>query len=475
MIILRKTKIIATLGPKTQKKSILKTLIDEDLDVIRENFSHGTCEEHGERIDLVKSLSDDVAIMLDTKGPEIRIGTLTSSIHVKKGMKVYFTTQKNYGQNNSDNIIKIPVTEKRFFENLQFDDKILLDDGAIKLRVIEVNQYVVATVLNGGIIKSGKAVNVPNCALHLSNPTKNDIKDIKYGIKKDVDYIAASFIEHAKQIKRIRSILQEHNSKAKIIAKIESSTGVENLDEIINVADGIMVARGDLGVEIPASTVPVTQKSIIKKCNNVGIPVIIATQMLKSMTQHLQPTRAEASDVANAVFDGADALMLSEETAIGSFPIDSFRFMVEVISTVEKAQENFVHHTTRKKSEGITDVICKNVWQVCQELDVDYILAHTSSGSTALNIAKYRPTKPILTFTDSNVVKRQLRLIWGVKPYYIPFKPHFHDLIKDTTSLIKNLGNVKDDSLLVITAGVPNSVSGITNLMEIRRVKEIIA
>jgi pyruvate kinase len=471
---LRKTKIIATLGPKTQKKSIVQTLITEGLDVVRENFSHGTHEEHGKRIDLVKSLSDDVAIMLDTKGPEIRTGMLTSSIRVKKGMDVYFTTQKNYEQNNSDNKILIPVTENRFFEILQVDDGILLDDGAIKFRVTAVNQQVEATVLNGGIVKSRKAVNVPNRALHLSNPTKKDIEDIKYGIKKEVDYIAASFIEHPKQIKRIRSILQKHNSQAKIIAKIESSTGVENLDEIINVSDGIMVARGDLGVEIAASTVPVTQKSIIKKCNNVGSPVIIATQMLKSMTQHLQPTRAEASDVANAVFDGADALMLSEETAIGSFPVDSFRFMVEVISNVEKAQENFVHHTTKRKSRGITDVICKNVWQVCQELDVDYILAHTSSGSTALNIAKYRPTKPILTFTDSQVIKRQLRLIWGVKPYYIPFKPHFHDLIKDTTSSLKNSGNVTDDSLLVITAGVPNSVSGITNLMEIRRVKEII-
>lgn len=472
---LRKTKIIATLGPKTQKKNIIKKLLAEGVDVVRENFSHGTEEEHGKRIDLVRSLSDDVAIILDTRGPEIRTGTLRSPIHVKTNTEVTFVHQDTYDQIVDHSKKKlIPISEKQFFDVIEVDDLILLDDGAIKLNVTKSNQEIKAKALNDGIVQSKKAVNVPNRAFHLSNPTKKDIENITYGIKKEVDYIACSFIEHADELKRIQTVLQQHNSQAKIIAKIESATGVENIDEIIKNADVIMVARGDLGVEIPASSVPIIQKSIIKKCNTKGVPVIIATQMLKSMTHQLQPTRAEASDIANAVFDGADALMLSEETAIGSFPLDAFRFMAKVISKVEKTQEDFIHHTTQRKSRGITDVICKNVWQVCQELDVDYIVAHTSSGSTALNISKYRPHKPIITFTNSPVIKRQLRLIWGVEPYYLAFTPHFHDLIKETISFLKDTKKVSKESLLVITAGVPNSVSGITNLMEIRRVKDIL-
>lgn len=472
---MRKTKIIATLGPKTQEKNIINKLLAEEVDVVRENFSHGNRKEHGKRIDLVKSLSDDVAIMLDTRGPEIRTGTLLSPIHVKKNTEIFFVLQETYDQlaNHSNKKI-IPISEKRFFDVIELDDIILLDDGAIKLKITEVDQEIKAKVLNEGIIQSKKAVNVPNRTLHLSNPTEKDIEDITFGINKGVDYIACSFIEHADELKQVQTILQKRNSKAKIIAKIESAIGVENIDEILNIADGVMVARGDLGVEIPPSSVPIIQKSIIKKCNRKGVPVIIATQMLKSMTQQLQPTRAEASDIANAVFDGADALMLSEETAIGSFPLDAFRFMAKVISKVEKTQEDFIHHTTQRKSRGITDVICKNVWQVCQELHIDYIVAHTSSGSTAVNISKYRPQKPIITFTNSPVIKRQLRLVWGVRPYYIPFTPHFHDLIKETISFLKDTKKVTDESLLVITAGVPNSASGITNLMEIRHVKDIL-
>ncbi|MEF8879257.1 MAG: pyruvate kinase [Candidatus Thermoplasmatota archaeon] len=470
---MRKTKIVATLGPRLRDKKALNRLVDAGLDVARVNFSHGNHEEHEGRIDRLREVDEDVAIMMDTQGPEVRVGYFDDTIHLEEDMDVVLT--KNVEKRVDSDKKVVPIPNDKFFEALETGDEILLDDGAIKLTVTSDGKDVEAKVLEGGELSSRKSVNLPGKDIDLGSPTEKDKKDIEFGLEKDVDFIAASFVENADEIRRIKKILEEHNSEAKIVAKIENSKGVENLDEIIDVSDGVMVARGDLGVEMAPSDVPLVQKKIIKKCNVHGKPVVIATQMLQSMTESTRPTRAEASDVANAVLDGADAVMLSEETATGKYPVESLSFMSAVIEKVERSFNGSVHHTIKKQSTGVTDTICKNVWQACRELDVDYIIVHTSSGSTAVNIAKYRPPEDITAFTDSKKVKRQLRIVWGVEPYYIEFKEHFHDLIKETTSYLKKSGKVEDDDLLVITAGLPNTVTDITNLIEIRTVDGILS
>jgi len=465
---MRKTKIVATIGPASQEQEVLRQLIDGGLDVARLNFSHGTHEQHGRNIDAIREISGEVAIMLDTQGPEIRLGVMEQPVELLEGATVTLTTDDAEGKGT------LPVAHPGFLEHIGEGDTILIADGAVALDVEHVGDVASCRVRYGGTVSSQQSVNVPGRDLDLEAPTDKDRRDIRYGVEKDVDFVAASFVESAAEVRRIRELLRSQGSQAGVVPKIESMQALENIDAIIAAADGVMVARGDLGVEIPASDVPLTQKNIIRKCNARGTPVITATQMLESMTDHPRATRAEASDVANAVLDGTDAVMLSAETAVGAYPVEAFMFMAEVLEKVETFFRDNVHRTVESGSDTVADIICKNVWQVCSEIDVDYIVAHTSSGSTARNISKYRPMTDIIAFTNSRMVQRQLRLVWGVRPYHIEFKEYFDDLIHDTTSFLKQTGQVTDDDTLVITAGVPNSVTGITNLMEIRRVDSIL-
>lgn len=469
---MRKTKIVATIGPASEKQKVLRQLIDGGLDVARLNFSHGTHEQHGGNIDAIRELSSEVAIMLDTQGPEIRLAAMEQPVELGEGMTVILTTGGETGETGE---ATLPVAYPDFLEHIREGDTILIADGAVALEVEDVGDAATCRVRYGGTIAGRQSVNVPGRNLDLAAPTEKDRRDIAFGAEKDVDYVAASFVESAEEIHAIRELLHRHGSAAGVIPKIESMQALENIDAIIEAADGVMVARGDLGVEIPASDVPLTQKNIIRKCNARGTPVITATQMLESMTEHPRATRAEASDVANAVLDGTDAVMLSGETAVGSYPVEAFRFMAEVLKKVETFFRDHVHRTVEGGSDTVADIISKNVWRVCDEIDVDYIVAHTSSGSTARNISKYRPMTDIIAFTNSRTVQRQLRLVWGVRPHHIAFKEYFDDLIYDTTSFLKDRREVDEDDTLVITAGVPNSVTGITNLMEIRRVGSILA
>ncbi|MFO8133716.1 MAG: pyruvate kinase [Thermoplasmatota archaeon] len=465
---MRKTKIVATIGPASESMEVLRQLIDAGLDVARLNFSHGTHEQHGRNIDRIRELSGEVAIMLDTQGPEIRLGVMEQPVELSEGDTVTLTAG-----GHADGAT-LPVAHPGFLEHIREGDTVLIADGTVALNVEHVDSVAVCQVRYGGTVSGQQSVNVPGRDLDLEAPTEKDRRDIRYGVEKDVDYVAASFVESAAEVRRIRELLRSQGSEAGVIPKIESMQALENIDAIIAAADGVMVARGDLGVEIPASDVPLTQKNIIRKCNARGTPVITATQMLESMTEHPRATRAEASDVANAVLDGTDAVMLSAETAVGSYPVEAFLFMAEVLEKVETFFRDNVHRTVESGSNTVADIICKNVWQVCSEIDVDYIVAHTSSGSTARNISKYRPMTDIIAFTNSRMVQRQLRLVWGVRPYRIDFKEYFDDLIYDTTLFLKERGTVTDDDVLVITAGVPNSVTGITNLMEIRRAGSIL-
>ncbi|MBS3772778.1 MAG: pyruvate kinase, partial [Candidatus Thermoplasmatota archaeon] len=346
---MRKTKIVATIGPASQEQEVLRKLIDGGLDVARLNFSHGTHEQHGRNIDAIREISGEVAIMLDTQGPEIRLGVMEQPVELHEGATVTLSTDDAEGKGT------LPVAHPGFLEHIGEGDTILIADGAVALDVEHVGDVASCRVRYGGTVSSQQSVNVPGRDLDLEAPTDKDRRDIRYGVEKDVDFVAASFVESAAEVRRIRELLRSQGSQAGVVPKIESMQALENIDAIIAAADGVMVARGDLGVEIPASDVPLTQKNIIRKCNARGTPVITATQMLESMTDHPRATRAEASDVANAVLDGTDAVMLSAETAVGAYPVEAFMFMAEVLEKVETFFRDNVHRTVESGSDTVAD------------------------------------------------------------------------------------------------------------------------
>ena len=315
---------------------------------------------------------------------------------------------------------------------------------------------------------------MPGKDIGLSAPTEKDREDIKFAAEKGYDFLSLSFVKEASDVEVVREILDEHDSEMHIISKIEHRTAVENFDEILEASDGIMVARGDLGVEMPPAKLPKMQKDMIAKCNNAGKPVITATQMLESMTENATATRAEISDVGNAVLDGTDAVMLSGETAIGDYPVKTVRFMAEVVREVEQSMNGNIHHTVKQRPESTREIICKNVWQASRDGDAEYIVAHTTSGSTARNISKYRPETPIIGFTDTEITERQLQLVWGVSPYYQETFNSVDEMIQSSAERMKSLDLAEKEDKLVLSAGIPASVTGTTNMMQIRELREII-
>ncbi len=465
---MRKTKIVATIGPASDSRKDLERLISAGVDVVRLNFSHGTPKEHAENLAKIRNISDEIGVMMDTQGPEIRLNEIKEDTELRQGEKVKIVTQNVRGDEKI-----LPVDHQSIEDYLEKGDTILIDDGQIELKVLDVEDDVGCEVIYGGKVLSRKSVNVPGKDMGLKAPTEKDIKDIKFSLKKGFDFISASFVKTAEDIERIRELIEKKNSDLDIIAKIEHLKAVENIDEIIQIADGVMIARGDLGVEIPASDVPVFQKQIIEKANLNEKPVITATQMLKSMTESPRATRAEVSDVANAVIDGSAAVMLSEETAIGKYPVKSVRFMSEVLEKMENYVKGREYFTTSKKSGDIADIIAKNVTQAAREIDAKYIVAHTSSGYTAHKIARFRPDVGIIAFTDKKSVQRRLSLVWGVKPFYTEFPQHVDDMICQTTKMLFDKDMVGKEDKLLITAGVPAPVTGITNTMQIRTVKSL--
>jgi len=466
---MRKTKIVATLGPASESREKLEQLADAGMNVARQNMSHGTHDEHRQILNDVHSLGDNVAAMMDTQGPEIRLRDVEDGTVLKQGATVHISAQEKPGDED-----ELTVDHPAMFDNLETGDTLLIDDGEIELEVEEIDDRATCSVIFGGPVSSRKSVNVPGKDMGLTTPTEKDVEDIRFGAEEGFDLLAISFVKSAEDIHRIQDLLDEHDSDMDIIAKIEHIKAVENLDEIIEAADGLMVARGDLGVEISASDVPLLQKKIIKRCNRAGKPVIVATQMLKSMTKSPRATRAEVSDIANAVLDGTDAVMLSEETAVGDYPVKSVSFMSEVVAKIETSLEEDVHHTVKSQSKNIADIICKNVWQASRETQVEYIVAHTSSGYTARNIAKYRPNTDIIAFTDSAAVKRKLSLVWGVDAYHADFPEPVDEMICQSAERLYQDGLVGTDDTLVLSAGVPTSVSGTTNMLEIRTVKGLL-
>ncbi len=478
---MRKTKIVCTIGPASESVEKLVELIEAGMNVARLNFSHGDYAEHSQRIknirEAAKRTGKTVAILLDTKGPEIRTHNMENgAIELKEGSQVIISMDEVLGTPE-----KFSVTYERLIDDVAPGAKILLDDGLIGLEVLSVNKQqreIVTKVLNSGVLKNKKGVNVPGVRVNLPGITEKDRQDILFGIEQGIDFIAASFVRRASDVLEIRELLEANNAlDIKIIPKIENQEGVDNIDEILEVADGLMVARGDLGVEIPAEEVPLVQKELIKKCNALGKPVITATQMLDSMQRNPRPTRAEASDVANAIFDGTDAIMLSGETAAGLYPVEAVKTMHRIALRTEQALQyrDLLAQRTKQSGTTITDAIGQSVAHTALNLDVAAIVTPTVSGQTARMISKYRPKAPIVAVTSNDSVSRKLALVWGVHPQVAPQVNSTDEMLDIAVEAAVKSGIVKHGDLVVITAGVPVGETGSTNLMKVHVIGDIIA
>ncbi len=479
MLNMRKTKIVCTIGPASQNEEIFKELILSGLNVARLNFSHGSHSEHKEKIDTIKKVREELntstAIMLDTKGPEIRLKDFEKGqIDVAKGQEFTITTRDITGNEEI-----VSVSYEQFANDVKAGDTILIDDGLISMEVIETinDTDVRCTVKDGGTIKNKKGVNIPNVNINLPSLTDKDISDIKFGIEQEIDYIAASFIRTAEDVIEIRRILEANNADdIMIISKIENRQGVENIDEIIEVSDGIMVARGDLGVEIPAEEVPLVQKTLIKKCNEAGKPVITATQMLDSMIRNPRPTRAEVSDVATAIFEGTDAIMLSAETASGCYPAEAVKTMARIAIMIEGSLDykEILASKNISLDHSITDSISYATCKTCLDLKASAIISATSSGYTAAAVSKFRPVAPIIAATQTKKVMRKLSLYWGVYPIRIERLHSTDHIIEKSVEEALELGYLKNGDLTIITAGVPVGITGSTNLLKVHVVSELL-
>ena len=467
---MKNTKIVSTIGPATDTKEKLSEIIDAGVDVVRQNFSHVDHEQHGKIYDRIRDVSEKTAVMIDTKGPEIRLGQVKEGTVLETGHSVELTTDEEI--TGYEEVLSVNYSD--FINHIEAGDEVRIDDGKIELQVEKVDDTAECTVVYGGEVSSRKAVNVPGKDIGLSAPTEKDVEDIEFAAEKGYDFVSLSFVKQASDVEEVREILEEHDSEMHIISKIEHAKAVENFDEILEASDAIMVARGDLGVELPAAELPMMQKKMIEKCNEAGKPVITATQMLESMTENPTATRAEISDVANAVLDGTDAVMLSGETAIGEYPVKTVKFMANVVEEAEASMEGNTHHTVKQPPETTREIICKNVWQAARDSEAEYIVAHTSSGSTARNISKYRPENPIIAFTDSERVERQLQLAWGVRPYYEEFPEDVEGMLEASAQRMETLGLAEGDDKLVLSAGIPTNVTGTTNMMQIRTVESIL-
>ncbi|HBI03594.1 MAG TPA: pyruvate kinase [Paenibacillaceae bacterium] len=474
---MRKTKIVCTIGPASESVEILKQLIEEGMNVARLNFSHGNHEEHRARINAIRQAASEagksVAILLDTKGPEIRTGDLeVDSVELKDGEVLILTTELIPGNEK-----RVSITYPSLVNDVKPGNTILIDDGLIGLTVEEIQgQNIICRIHNGGTLKSKKGVNVPGVEINLPGITEKDAKDIEFGIENGVDFIAASFVRKGSDVLEIRRILEDHGADIQIISKIENQEGVDNINEIIGASDGIMVARGDLGVEIQTEEIPIIQKSIIRKCNKAGKPVITATQMLDSMMRNPRPTRAEVTDVANAILDGTDAIMLSGETAAGKYPIEAVKTMYSIAARTEASLDykQLLQIKSLGRDISTTNAISRATCTTAQDLGASAIVTATSSGFTARAVSKFRPKAPIIAATTSKQVMRQLSLVWGVYPV-LSLKSNSTDEVIDLSihSALES-GFIKQGDLIVITAGIPVGVSGTTNLIKVHTVGEIL-
>jgi len=471
---MKKTKIVSTLGPASTDTDTIVKLIEAGANIFRFNFSHGDHEEHLDRLNKVheaeKITGKTVGIMLDTKGAEIRTTVQANGkSEYKIGDKVRITMDDSLDTTHD----KIAVTYKNLYDDVHVGGHVLFDDGLLDMKIDEkdeANRELVTTVQNAGVLGSRKGVNAPGVSINLPGITEKDSSDIRFGLDHEINYIAASFVRKPQDVLDIRELLEEkHMEHVQIFPKIESQEGIDNADEILKVCDGLMVARGDMGVEIPAENVPLVQKSLIKKCNALGMPVITATQMLDSMQENPRPTRAEASDVANAVFDGTDATMLSGESANGLYPVESVAMMAKIDEKAENTlAENGSLQLNRFDKTSVTETIGIAIARAAKNLGIKTIVAATESGYTAKMISKYRPDADILAITFDERTQRGLMVNWGVQPIVAEKPETTDDMFDLAASKAVELGFAKEGDLILITAGVPVGERGTTNIMKIQ-------
>lgn len=456
---MKKTKIICTMGPNSDDRELVKALALSGMDIARFNFSHGDYEEQKARLDLLKSVREEldipVAALLDTKGPEIRTGLLQGGkkVTLVEGETYTLTTREIVGDQKTGHI-----NYDGLGRDVTAGNRILIDDGLIELEVLEVSgPDIVCRIINGGELGERKGVNVPNVKIRLPALTEKDKEDIRFGIREGYDFIAASFVRTADAIREIREILDEAGSPIQIIAKIENAEGIENLDSIIEASDGIMVARGDMGVEIPAEQVPHIQKMIIQKCNLACKPVITATQMLDSMIRNPRPTRAEVSDVSNAVYDGTDAVMLSGETAMGKYPLEALKMMAHICEDTEQYLDDGYYRDRKVSVENIQNIsnaVCYSSVATANDLNARVIIAPSISGFTTRLLSKWRPRTRIIGLSPSATAVRQMQIYWGVTPFQAKRSVSTDRLIEDSLDLLKEKQVIRDGDIAVVTAGV---------------------
>jgi len=472
---MRKTKIVCTIGPAVNSEKKIKQLIQAGMNVARLNFSHGTQKDHREMIRIIRkvaaSLNTPIAILQDLQGPKLRIGKIKNgAVYLKTGSEITISIKNILG---NDQIIS--TSYQQLAHDVKSNDIILLDDGLIKLKVTAAGtDFVNCKVLEGGTLSDHKGINLPGISISQPSFTKKDQQDLLFGIEQGVDFVAMSFVRNADDVLQVKEIINEHKKDILVFAKIEKPEAINDLEKIVNVADGIMIARGDLGVELPLEKVPVLQKKIIHLCQTKGKPVITATQMLESMRQYSRPTRAEVSDVANAIFDSTDAVMLSAETATGSYPIETVKTMDRIIREAESASEKnlFRQLNIQKKTESIANAISNSACEAAEQLNARAIVAFTNSGFTARMVSKYRPATNIIAFTHSHIVQHQLNISWGVNPQRVDYIENTDEIIQRTEQVLLSKKMVKSGDVVIILLGAPIFIQGTTNLMKIHVVGE---
>lgn len=472
----KKTKIVATLGPACSSKEVIKKMIDAGVNVFRINFSHADYEDVSERIRIIRELNDEygytTAILADLQGPKLRVGVMKEDVVVNKGDIITFQTAEDIPGTAE----RVYMNYKEFPKDVNPGEKILLDDGKLMFEAIETNgsTEVVCRVIQGGPLKSKKGVNLPNTKVSLPALTKKDIKDALFAIENNVDWIALSFVRTSKDLEELQDLIAKHSDhKIPIIAKIEKPEGVENIDKIVAFCDGLMVARGDLGVEVPAEEVPLIQKKLIHRAKTARIPVIVATQMMETMITSLTPTRAEVNDVANSVMDGADAVMLSGETSVGSYPVEVIETMTKIIKSVEdspliQVPQNPPHVRTKR---FITKSICYHAAIMANEIKSKAISTLTNSGYTAFQISAWRPSAHILVFTSNKRILTQLNLLWGVRSFYYDKFASTDDTVEDVNSIAKEKGFVFKGDMVINLAAMPIAEKGMVNTLRVSEIE----
>lgn len=472
---MKKTKIVATLGPATADKEVLRQMFFEGVNVCRLNCSHGSHEDHQRTIDLIRELNNEtglnVAILADLQGPKIRTYEMENNgVLLEDGQEIKIVTERVVG-----NAERFGISYQQMPQDVKPGEILLLDDGKLMMEIVSTDgeKEIIARVTHGGILSSKKGVNLPNTKISLPCLTEKDREDLEFALRNEVDWIGLSFVRSARDIIELKHVIAQRKAKARVVAKIEKPEAIEEIDEIIKNTDALMVARGDLGVEIPYQNVPLIQKMLIRKGHQYAKPVIVATQMMESMITNISPTRAEVNDVANAVLDGADAVMLSGETSVGKFPVE----VIKTMSNIVREMENFdgIYHKEelpdKEQSRFITDSICFNACRLAQRVEADAIITMSFSGYTAYKIASQRPNSPIYVFTGNKEIITQLNLVWGVKAFYYDMKVSTDHTIADIKYLLTKEGLLKQGDLVINIASIPIEENGKSNMLKLSYVE----